>query len=265
MAEPLTETRVRILAGARVFEDLPSGDLERLAVHSECKRFRRGAVITQRGEATDSLMVVGRGRLKGTIPSPNGNGEFIVILFSQGEVFGEVAVFDRQVRAGTAVAVTECEILFVPRTELFAVMEQRPALAIRLAESICLKLRVALELALCLRYLDVPSRLYRRLLYLARFDSRPDGAGVRIQHGLSQRELADSIGASREALNKFLGEWKRAGLIDFGRGFVVMRDSAALSAQVSPPIREGVRIGASENRPVEMAASGEPAGSELRL
>ena len=253
MGESLIDLSLGILSRSRVFQKLPSGDLERLAPRCAYERFRRGSTIARFGESTNSLMVVGRGRVKGTIPSPDGDGEFIVSLFWPGDVFGEVAFFDNRLRAGTAVAVTECEVLFVPRTELFAMMERRPTVAIRLAESVCDKLRIALELSLSMRFLDVPSRFYRRLVHLGRFDSRPDGAGVRIHHGLSQRELADSIGASREALNKLFGEWKRAGLLDHGRGYVVVRDPAALAMRLPPAVRQGSLIEASESRLVDVA------------
>jgi CRP-like cAMP-binding protein len=255
MGEAASNLSLGILSRSRVFQGIPSGDLERLAPRCTLERYRRGAVIVRLGEPTNSLIVVGRGRVKGSLPSPNGDAEFIVSLFWPGDVFGEVAVFDNQARAGCAIAVTECEILFVPRAELFAMMERRPTIAIRLAESLCDKLRTALDLSLSLRFLDVPARFYRRLLYLGRFDSRREGSGIRIHHGLSQRELADSIGASREALNKLFGEWKRAGLLEYGRGYVVVTDPAALSMRVPPAIRQGPMIEACEAGPAEAGAA----------
>ena len=204
-----------------------------------------------------SLIVVGRGRIKGTLPSPHADGEFIVSMFWPGDVFGEIPLFDNQSRAATATVVTEAEVLFVPRNELLALLERRPAVAIRLIEALCDKLRTSLEFSLALRFLDVPSRFYRRLIYLGRYDSRRDGNGVRIQHGLSQRELADSIGASREALNKLFGEWKRAGLLEYGRGFVVVPDPAALAMRMPPTVRQGSLVEACEPQFVDAEFSPE--------
>jgi len=109
--------------------------------------------------------------------------------------------------------------------------------AIRLIEALCEKLRSALDLSLSLRFLDVPSRLYQQLLDLGRHDSRRDGDAVRIHHGLSQQELAGSIGASREALNKVIADWKRAGLVEWGRGFVLVLDPAMLAQRIPPALR----------------------------
>jgi len=250
MAETPISVSLGILARSRVFQGIPSSDLERLAPRCAYERYRRGATIVRLGEVGDSLLVVGRGRVKGVLPSPHADGEFIVNILWPGDVFGEIPLFDNQSRAATGVAVTEAEILFIPKNEMLALLERRPAVAIRLIEALCDKLRTSLEFSLALRFFDVPSRFYRRLIYLGRYDSRREGNGVRIQHGLSQRELADSIGASREALNKLFGEWKRAGLLEYGRGFVVVPDPAALAMRMPPTVRQGSLVEARDSEPV---------------
>lgn len=251
MPERSTDSALGILSRSRIFQAAPSADLERLAPRCLFERYRRGSPIARRGAPGESLIVLGRGRVKGTLPSPDAEGEFVIGIFWPGDVFGEIAVFDRQARAGSAVAITEVEVAFVPRADLLALLERRPAVAIRLAEALCDKLRAALNLSLSMRFLDVPSRFYERLLYLGRFDSRREGNGVRIQHGLSQQELADSIGASREALNKVIADWKRAGLIEWGRGYVVVPDPALLAERIPPAVRHESILGSSRLEPVE--------------
>ncbi len=77
--------------------------------------------------------------------------------------------------------------------------------------------------------MEVPARLYRRLRALATRYGREEADGaIRIEHGLSQQELADSIGITRVSVNKQLVEWRTLGLIDHGRGFAVIRDMEAL-------------------------------------
>jgi CRP/FNR family transcriptional regulator, cyclic AMP receptor protein len=245
MGEKPNDPTFRILATSRVFQVAPSSDLERLASHCLCERYRRGAEIVRRGAPGDSLAVLGRGRVKNILPSPTGEAEFVTAMFWPGDVFGEIAAFDRRARAGTVIAVTEAEVVFVPRTELMSLLERRPAVAIRLIESLCEKLRASLDLSLGMRFLDVASRFYQRLLYLSRFDAHRDGIAVRIQHGLSQQELADSIGASREALNKVISDWKRAGLVEWGRGYVVVNDPALLAQRISPSVRNEAFLGMS--------------------
>lgn len=245
MTPNLAEQNLAILQKCWIFQAAPIADLERLAPRCAIEKYRRGTRIARRGATGEALFVLGRGRVKGTLPSPESDGEFLVSLFWPGDVFGEVWIFDKSALLGSAFAITDAEILTVPRPEVLALIERRPAVSLRLMGSICDKLRTALDLSLSLRFLDIPARFYQRLHYLARFDARPDGSGVRIQHGLSQHELADSIGASREALNKVIGEWKREGLVEWGRGYVVVRDPVRLAERMPSSLRKEVVIGPS--------------------
>ena len=128
MADSTTTSSLAILARSPVFRAAPTADLERLAPLCLCERYRRGTKIVRRGTAGEALAVVGRGKLKATFPSPNVEGEFVIAMFRPGDVFGEVAVFDRQARIVEAVAINDAEVLFVPRFELLSLIERkRPA------------------------------------------------------------------------------------------------------------------------------------------
>lgn len=243
MTPILPEQSLAILRRSWVFQAAPVADLERLAPRCSVERFRRGSRIARRGAAGESVFVLGRGRVKGTLPSPNGDAEFIVSMFWPGDIFGEVVLVDQALFLGNAIAISDAEVVTVPRAELLNLAERRPAVSLRLMGSVCDKLRTAIELSLSLRFLDIPARFYLRLHYLARFDSRADGRGVRILHGLSQHELAESIGASREALNKVIGDWKRDGLVEWGRGYVVLLDPARLAERMPAALRKDINLG----------------------
>jgi CRP-like cAMP-binding protein len=237
MAPSVSDVSHGILSRTRVFQDLPQGDLDRLCARSNYQRYRRGTSIVRNGDLRDSLIVVGRGRVKVGLTSPAADGELIVGLLRPGSVFGETCVLDHHARTMTAVALVDTEVVFVPRQELLAVIERRPAIALGLLETVCDKLHEAIEMSLAIRFLDVQARFYRCLQHLGRHDARRDDDGVRIHHALSQRELADSIGVSREALNKLFGEWRRAGLVVYGRGYVIVKDPAALALRLPPALR----------------------------
>jgi CRP/FNR family cyclic AMP-dependent transcriptional regulator len=251
MVDRTKESALAVLAMSPVFQAAPSADLERLASRCLCERYRKGAEIVRRGSSGDSLGVVGRGRVKTLLPSPDGEAEFIIALLWPGDIFGEIVTFEQSTYAVSSVAVTETEIVFVPRLELLTLLERRPAAAIRMLEVMAAKLRITCDLSLHMRFLDVPSRFYQRLAFLAGFDARRDGTAVRIQHGLSQQELADSIGASREALNKVISDWKRAGLIEWGRGYVIVHDPSNLAQRIPPAARAFPAPPASSARPTD--------------
>jgi CRP-like cAMP-binding protein len=245
MSEPANELSPGILARGRVFQNLPPHELTRLSPRCIYERYRRGSCIRRDGDARDALVILGRGRVKISLASPTADGELIVGILGPGEVFGEPNLFDGEAKVMTAVALADTEVVFVPRRELVAMIEKVPTVAIALLESICEKLRLAADMSVSIRYLDVQARFYRRLQYLARYDGRADGDGIRIQHALSQRELADSIGVSREALNKLFGDWRRAGLVSYGRGYLVVKDPSALAQRLPPELRTNGLIEAS--------------------
>lgn len=227
-----SDLKLTFLAQSWLFQAATSGDREWLAPRCTVARYRRGARIVGRGVTGQFLYVVGQGRVKGTLPSPMADGEFVIALLWPGDTFGEASVLEHASAFGNAMAMTDVQLLAVPRADLLEVLARRPELMLRLMGAMADKLRMALDLNLGLRFLDIPARLYRRLLYLARFDSRREADGLVIRHGLSQLELADSIGASREALNKLIGEWKRDGLVEWRRGSVVIRDADALTRRM---------------------------------
>lgn len=232
-----SDLKLSFLAQSWLFQAATSGDREWLAPRCTVVRYRRGARIVGRGVAGQFVYVVGQGRVKGTLPSPTAEGEFVIALLWPGDTFGEASVLDEAAAFGNAMAMTDVQLLAVPRADLLEVLKRRPELMLRLIGAMADKLRMALDLNLSLRFLDIPARLYRRLLYLARFDSRWETDGLVIRHGLSQLEMADSIGASREALNKVIAEWKREGLVDWRRGNVVIRDTDALTRRMPDFVR----------------------------
>src|SRR5438105_5670710 len=139
MGDRTKESALDILSMSPVFRAAPSADLERLAPRCQCERYRRGTEILRRGAPGDALGVLGRGRVKSLLLSPDGEAEFIISMLWPGDVFGEIAPFEQPTRGSTTIAITESEVAFVPRGELIALLERRPAVAIQLLEALASK------------------------------------------------------------------------------------------------------------------------------
>lgn len=244
LKESRSQIRLRLLSRSPVFEGLPPEERERLAAVSVYRRIPHGEALTRHGDQVTFLIVIGRGSLKASMPTAVPGSEFLAGIFAEGDVIGEIGIFENRPRVGNHIAVTDTEVLLIPKAELLALIERRPEIATRLIQAVCAKLRLAIDLGLALHSHDFPSRFYLRLLHLSRTGSRREGDGFRIHHGLSQRELADSIATSRESLNRLMAEWKQAGLIDFGRGFIVIRDPVALAEALPPAVRAHGILGA---------------------
>ena len=210
-------------------------DLERLAALAEgaqTQRFPRGSDIQRRGDQPSHLLVLARGRAKVCLPSPDNGSELLVSVASNGSVYGGAPTIHGMPRAAGLVALEDCEVVTVPNRAFTTFLESEPPVATRLLAVTTERLGLLMEILHITRFLDLPSRLYRRLQHFALLQSRYVDDGLYIDHGLHQYDLANSVGASREALNKLLAKWKGRGLLDHGRGFVTVRDPERLILQV---------------------------------
>ena len=95
---------------------------------------------------------------------------------------------------------------------------------------LCERLRRTSEQVEDVLFLDVEARIAKILLRLAQGNGSAPRPGARVALGMSQRELGNLVGASREKVNKQLQAWRRAGIIGIDNGTIVLRDPAALQS-----------------------------------
>lgn len=184
---------------------------------------RAGEVLFSQGEAGDAFYVVERGEVEISVHSLDGR-KLALDIERSGDVFGEIALFGGD-RTATATALTDCELRRIRRADVLAALRHRPELALDFIDVLCDRLR-ALSAKLEERtFLPVPVRLASRLLYL-------DGkfGGARGEVPVSQADLADFVGATREAIAKTLAVWRTRQLVSLSRGSVHILDRAELEA-----------------------------------
>lgn len=222
-------SREEILANHFLLRHLRPEELSRLAVTAAITHHHPGATIFQKGDAGGSMMAVVRGRVKICIYSADGK-ELVLNLIDRGGLFGEIAVLDGRPRSADAVAIEETDLLVLDRTRLMPFLTAHPEIATRLIAVLCQRLRwtsEALEDAL-LR--DAPSRVARGLLRIAETFGRPAAGGMRLDIKLSQQQIGNLIGVSRESTNKYIVEWTRTGILNVDNGFITIADRTGLEA-----------------------------------
>ena len=170
-------------------------------------------------------MAVLRGRVVIRAPSSHGK-EVILNIINEGEIFGEIALLDGKERTADATAMTDCELLVIARRSFLPLLE-RPDVMRELLNVLCERLRRTSEQVEDVLFLDVAARIAKTLLRFAKADDAPE-PGARIVLGLSQREIGNLIGASREKVNRRLQAWRRAEIITIDKGTIFIRDAAAL-------------------------------------
>ncbi|MCC6735585.1 MAG: Crp/Fnr family transcriptional regulator [Bauldia sp.] len=223
----------RLLRGCALFGDLDEPDVRVLAERARRQRWDAGATIFRAGDPGESLMGVLSGAVRISRPTVDG-GEIIMADFTNGDIFGEIALLDGNGRSADAMALTNCEVIVLERRDLMPFLLQRPAFCVNLLRLLCGKLRIADERSSDFLFLDLQSRLAKALLRLCQPERVAEGAG---RTSLRQGELARIVGGTRPRINRLLKEWERGGILQLSKGWIVVRDRARLAGKVAEPAR----------------------------
>jgi len=217
--------------------------------HAHFERHRAMGKIFRKGDPAFGLMAVMKGRVKLSSRSADGK-EILFDILDPGRIFGEVALLDGNPRAHDATALEDSLLLVIRRQDLLPVLYAQPQLCVHIITELCGRLRRTDELVEDMHFLGLSQHFGKRLLRLAERFGRPDRHGrVRIDLALTQQELAGLVGMTRESINKQIGRWRRAGILDFKRGIVTIHDSRRLREIAEPGASAGAAAPAPRLRP----------------
>jgi len=221
----------KVFASHELFSRFSPAEIERLVSFSHARAYGAGEVIFEKGSPGQGLMAVLSGRVRISSPSPEGR-EIVLNIIHPGQIFGEIALLDGKERTADATAMEACELLILERRDFVPFLEKHPDICLRLIAVLCERLRRTTEQVEDVLFLDLQARLAKTLLHLVDAHGRPVSNGVALGAKLSQRDLANMIGASRESVNRQLSLWEEEGLISRDRGAITILDSAALQMLV---------------------------------
>jgi len=215
--------RRALLKRISLFSELSDRDLGLLAEYTVTRRLEARQELFHRGDRGSECFVLLSGRCKVTSRSPEGK-EVTFSIMDPGEVFGEIALLHDQQRTATVVAMEPCDLLVVARRDLLPLLERQPSMALKVMNALARRLSRLTLLVEDTLFRNLPARLARKLLGLAsQYGERTDD-GVRIDMKLSQTELGNLVGTSRESVNKQMKTWEREGVLEHVEGIVTLRD-----------------------------------------
>jgi CRP/FNR family transcriptional regulator, cyclic AMP receptor protein len=217
-ARRLSSNKLSVLRQHPIFRDLESEALDQLCRYAKHTSFRRGATICSKGDPGNSLFAVISGTVKISISSPEGRNA-ILNLVGPGELFGEVSVLDGQDRSADATANTNCEIYVIDRRDFLPFVRSQPALAMKFVEILCARLRWTSDQVEQVILQDLPGRLASTLLGLIeRRKLDPESRTITI----TQQEISEMVGMTRESINKQLRAWAARGWVRLEHGAIVV-------------------------------------------
>ncbi|CAN5375137.1 Crp/Fnr family transcriptional regulator [soil metagenome] len=224
-ARPETASRLSVLRDHPFFRELEPGALDQLCRYANLRKFRRGATVFAKGDPGNSLFAVANGAVKMSISSIEGRSA-ILNLISKGEIFGEIALLDGGPRTTDAIAHNNCELIVIDRRDFLPFLRAQPGLAMRFIELLCGRLRWTSEQIEHVILQDLPGRLANVLIGLA--DRRqPAAAGRPI--AITQQEIGEMVGMTRESINKQLRAWASSKWVRLEHGAILILDPKALA------------------------------------
>jgi CRP-like cAMP-binding protein len=174
--------------------------------------YRKDKIVYRHGYPADSVFYVQSGKVKKTVISEQGK-EAVVALLGPGDFFGEGCLTGQSLRLATVVAMTNCVIVRISKTDITRVIHEEPAFAeLFIAHLLARNSRVEEDLVDQL-FNSSEKRLARILLLLANFgkESRPEPVIAKI----SQETLAEMIGTTRSRVSFFMNKFRELGLINY--------------------------------------------------
>jgi CRP/FNR family transcriptional regulator, cyclic AMP receptor protein len=220
-----TDDARRLLGECYLFRELEPEERNVLFGRVRVKNFAAGETIFLMGSPGDSMMAVLSGSVRISVPSPEGK-EIVLAILQPKEVFGEIALLDGKERTADARAMTACTLAVLERREVLSFLQRYPHVWTKIVEVLCSRLRNTDQHIAELALLELPARLAKALLRLANDEDAPGNARMEIQ--LSQRELGNICGATRESINKCLRGWQRRGIVEIEESLVRIANRTAL-------------------------------------
>jgi CRP/FNR family transcriptional regulator, cyclic AMP receptor protein len=216
---------VDLLRSVPLFSDLEGEELERFSRVAVPRAFPASTRVFHEGDHSDACYIVRSGSFRVTREHSDGRAITLATL-GPGDIFGELAMLDGEVRSASVEALVDGELLALPASEVRALLARHPEITVKLVAALVRRLRTANERISRQSFQTVPSRVAGVLSQLVAEEApraaEPDGGGVTIR--MNQADLAQLAGTSRESVSRFLADLERAGIVRPGRGRVTVLD-----------------------------------------
>ena len=219
---------VDLLRSTRLFSAMPEDALEHIAAVAVPRRFPGGTVIFHEGDSGESCYVIRSGHARAVGEHADGRA-ITLATFGPGDLFGELSLFDAESRSATVEALDDLEAFAILGSDLKPLVGE---LGLALAASLARRLRLANARIARRSFQTVQGRVAAAIEELVD-KARAEGAGAGpVELVATQTEIAQLAGTSRESASRFLAELARSGVVEQGRGRIIVRDPGALEGWI---------------------------------
>jgi len=230
--------KINLLRKVDVFRALSDQELRQIAPLVSFHSFSAKQVIYMPSDPRARLYAILTGRVKLTQVSPEGK-ELVLCVLGEGDVFGELCLFDEGPHSTLAAALEDSEIITIKCSDLAKFMAEEPALVTALGKHVGERIRTLERKLSDLVFKDVAQRLASLLVGLAEDHGEKNDAGdYVVEMKITHQDLAGLIGSTRETTTTTLNQFREKGLIDFQRGRIIVRNIPDLKEQADRHSKE---------------------------
>jgi CRP-like cAMP-binding protein len=221
-----------LLKKVPLFAEFSDSDLVAVASLAQTRRYAKHAVLVYEGDPGDALFIVTAGNVAVTRVSNDGK-ETILSILKDGDFFGEMGVLDASPRSATIKALRDVEVAILARKDFLDLLSKSPHMSLSLVLALSSRLRATNQAIQAAAYQDIRTRLASLLINLEKnFGEKADG-GVRLTLRLTNQEMANMIGTTRETVNRMLNRFWDEKMIDMRTANIVIADHDRLQAILS--------------------------------
>jgi CRP/FNR family cyclic AMP-dependent transcriptional regulator len=221
---------IELLRRVPLFSELSADELRRVADVAIPRSYPKGVRVFHEGDHSDACYIVRGGDLRVTREHPDGRAIALATL-GPGDIFGELAMLDGEARSASVEALSDCELLALPAADMRRLLAEAPETTVKLVVALTRRLREANERIARQSFQTVPSRVAGVLSQLIAEEAPLEGRdGVTIR--MTQADLAQLAGTSRESVSRFLATLERAGVVRVGRGRVTVLEPRRLRGYI---------------------------------
>lgn len=216
------------LPNAGFLSEASEGLRQMLQTLARPMKLEDGQVLFEHGEVGDALYAITTGEIEFSIISADGR-KLTLDMMRPGDLFGEICLFDPGERTATATATQDSAVLRISNSDVLKEISKHPSLAVDMINLAGARMRWMGSQYNEQVFLPMSARLARKVLYLSQRGGKPEP-----KLRLSQAELAEFVGSTREAVSKTISGWRKEGLVTASRGGLEIHDREGLRAMAQP-------------------------------
>ena len=220
-----------ILKKVPLFQSLCDADLEHLSLSLRTQRLRKKQVLFRKGDEGTAFYIIKKGKVKIVLSSKEGE-EVVPAIFSEGDFFGEMSLLDQKPRSADVVAIEESEVFVLNRTDFLSFLKNSENAIKCIFACLSERLRKTDDLFEDASFLTVSGKLAKKLIALGKEFGMEDKTAIKINLRLTQQDIAELVGTTRESINKELKVLRDKGLVSTEDGFIQLIDLERLKKRV---------------------------------